>query len=143
MTFQFSRSNFQKAYPTYRKVGETIKHLDGILLGSVIDVPMVDGGFRNQTQGLFAEPLPVHNILVHYRRLELLLDGEIENLDCPALSLEGDNVLAPVHDCTVGIDRPPHDLIVVLQVNNDDLWLVVLFELLANTDIVIRFEGLL
>jgi hypothetical protein len=59
------------------------------------------------------------------------------------LSLEGDNVLAPVHDRTVGIDRPPHDLIVVLQVNNDDLWLVVLIELLANTNIVIRFEGLL
>lgn len=143
MEFHFSRSNFQTAYPTYRKVRETIEHLDWVLLGSVIDIPVVDGGLRHQTQSLVAEPLPVDNILVHDRGLELLLGGEVENLNCPALGLEGDDVLAPVHDRTVGIDRSPHDLIVVLQVNNDDLWLVVLFELLANTDIVIRFESLL
>lgn len=71
-----------------------------------------------------------------------MLYGKVEDLDCAALSFEGDNVLAPVHDGTVSVDRPPHDLIVVLQVNNDDLWLVVLIELLANTDIVIGFEGL-
>lgn len=143
MTFQSSRPNLITLYPTYRKVGKTIKHLNWVLLGSVIDVPVVDGGLGDQTQGLVAEPLPVDNILVHYRGLQLLLGGEVEDLNCPALGLEGDNVLAPVHDRTVSIDRPPHDLIVVLQVNNDDLWLVVLVELLANTDIVIRFEGLL
>lgn len=142
MIFQSSRSNLQTANFTYRKVGKTIKHLDGVLLGGVIDVPVVDGGLGNQTQGLVTEPLPVDDVLIHHCRLELLLCGKVEDLNCPALGLEGDNVLAPVHDRTVRIDWPPHDLIVVLQVNNDDLWLVVLLELLANTDIVIGFESL-
>lgn len=103
---------------------------------------MVHGGVGNQTQGLVTEPLPVDDILVHHRRLELLLCLQVEDLNCPALRLECDDVLAPVHDGAVSVDRPPHDIVVVLQVNNDDLRLVIFVELLANADIVIRFESL-
>lgn len=103
---------------------------------------MIHGSVGNQTQRLFAEPFPIDNVLIHHCRLELLLGSKVEDLDCPALGLERDDVLAPVHDGAVGIDWSPHDLIVVLQVNNDDLGLFVFIELLANADVVVRFEGL-
>lgn len=68
-----------------------------------------------------------------------MLGSEVEDLDGAALRLEGNNVLAPVHDGTVSVDGAPEDLIVVLKVDNDNLRLVVFVELLADTDIVIGF----
>lgn len=103
-----------RAQHTYRKVGKPVKHLRRVLLGSVVHVPVVHGGVGNQTQRLFTEPFPVDDILVHHCGLELLLCLKVEDLNCAPLSLEGDDVLGPVHDGTVGIDRPPHNLIVVL-----------------------------
>lgn len=99
---------------------------------------MVDGGLRDETKALFTEPLPVHYILVHYSRLQLLLCRQIEDLNCSRLGPEGNDVFVPVHDGTVGHDGAPDDLIVVLEINDDDLWLVLFIELLSDANEVIR-----
>lgn len=127
---------------TYRKVGKTVKQLHWVLLGGIVDVPVIHGSVGNQTQRRLTVPLPIDNVLIHHRRFELLFRPKIEDLNCSALSLERDDVLAPVHDGTVGVDWSPHDLIVVLQVNNNNLRLIIFVELLANADVVVRFEGL-
>lgn len=124
---------------TYSQIGKTIEHLHRVLLGGVVDVPVVNGGVSDQTQALFIEPLPVNDILIHHRRLQFRLGREIEDLNCSALSLEGNDVLVPVHDRTVRIDWPAHNIIVVLQIDDNDLWLVLVIELLPNADITIGF----
>lgn len=100
---------------------------------------MVDRGLRHQTQALFAKPLPIDDILIHNSRLELLLCGQIENLNRPALGFQGDDVPGPVHDSTVRVDRPFGDFIIVLQVDNNHLRFIIFAELLTDTDEVIRF----
>jgi len=44
-----------------------------------------------------------------------------------------------VHDGAIGLDWPPDDIEVVLEVDDDDLGRGALVSLLADTDIVIRF----
>lgn len=104
---------------------------------------MVDGSLGDQTQGPLAEPFPVNDVFIHDGRLQLLLCSEVKDLNCSALGLQRNDVLAPVHDRTVGIDWSPHHIIVVFQINNDNLGLLIFVELLANTDIVIGFKGLI
>lgn len=124
---------------TYAQVGKSVKDLNGLRLGRVKDIPVVDGSLRHQTQGLVTKPLPVHNILVHDSRLELLLCGQIENLDRSTLGFEGDDVAGPVHDGTVRVDRPLDNFIIVLQVDDNHLRLIIFAEFLTDTDEVIRF----
>jgi hypothetical protein len=88
---------------------------------------------------LLTEPLPVHNILVHDRRLELRLGCQVEYLDCLALRFEGNDILGPVHNSTVRVDGPFDDFIVVLEINDDNLGLIILVQFLADADVVIRF----
>lgn len=100
---------------------------------------MVNGCVGDQTQALLVEPLPVNNVLIHHCRLQFLLGREIEDLDCPALGLEGDDVLVPVHDRTVRVNWPAHNIIVVLQIDDNDLGLVLVIKLLPNANVVIGF----
>lgn len=100
---------------------------------------MVNRNVCHQTQTRIAEPLPVHDILIHNRRLQLLLCRQVEDLDCPSLRFESDDVLGPMHDSTVRVDRPFDDFIVVLEVDDNHLGLVIFAKFLANTEVVIRF----
>lgn len=127
---------------TYGKVGKSIEHLCRGLLRSIEDIPMVNRSVSHQTQRCFAKPLPIDNILVHRVGLELLLRPKVEDLNCAALSPEGDDVLSPMHNSIVGVNGPAHNFIVIFQVDDEDLWLVLLIELLTDADVVIGFEGL-
>lgn len=44
-----------------------------------------------------------------------------------------------MHDGTVGLDRSSDDLIVVLKVDDDDLWLLIFTKFLTDADEVIGF----
>lgn len=55
------------------------------------------------------------------------------------MGLEGDNVLGPVHDSTVRIDGTFNDLIVVLKIDYDNLWLVFFIDLLPHANEMVGF----
>lgn len=122
---------------TYTEVRKPIKDLLRVSLGRVEDIPVEDRALCHQAQALLIEPFPVHNILIHDRRLQLLLRRQVEDLDCAPLGLESNDVTVPVHDSTIRIDRALDDFIVVLQVNDDNLRLVLLGELLPDTHEVV------
>ena len=124
---------------TNTQVWQPIKNLDGLGLGRIENIPVIDRGLCHQAQALFTEPLPVDNILVHDSRFELLFCRQVENLDRSALSLESDDVFEPMHDSTVRVDRALDDLIVVLQVDDNDLRFIFFVELLADANEVVRF----
>ncbi len=42
-----------------------------------------------------------------------------------------------MHDCTVGLDRPLDYLIIVLEVDNDNIWAGTLLGLLTNAYVVV------
>lgn len=96
----------------------------------------------NKSQALLIEPFPVDNVLVHGGRFQLLFLSQVKDLKSPRLRLERDNLLVPVHDRTVGLDWAPDDIVVVLEFDDDYLRRGALVDLLANTDIVIRFQCL-
>lgn len=108
------------------------KDLDGGGLGSVIDVPVVDRRVGDEAKSVLANPLPVLDVLVHGRGLELCLGGEIEDLQRPRLRLQGDDLARPVHDGTVGFYGASLHIVAVLQVDDDDLGLGVLLLLYAD-----------
>lgn len=121
----------------YIQIWKSLEDLYGVALRRVEDIPMVDGVIRDETNARFTDPLPVYDILVHCSRLQLLLCRQIEGLNCSCLP-QGDDVSVPVHDGTVCIDGAANDLIVVLEINDDDLWLVRFIELLSDANEVIR-----
>ena len=47
-----------------------------------------------------------------------------------------------MHNGTIGLDSSLNDLIVVLEVHYDDLWLVTVGESLPHADVVIGFQSL-
>ena len=130
------------ASPTYLKIRAPIKDLDGGGLTGIEDVPVIDGVLGHEAQGGLVEPLPKDDVFAHGMRLELLLLVEVEDLEGPLSGLKGDDVLVPVHDGTIGLDRSARDIVVVLQVDNDDLGRCVLRRSLANADEAIGFQGL-
>ena len=71
-----------------------------------------------------------------------MLLPKIEDLKRALLRFESDYELVPMHDCTVGLDRPPDNVIGILEVYNDDLWRRVLIELLTDADVIVRFKSL-
>jgi hypothetical protein len=75
--------------------------------------------------------------------LQALLRLEVEQLQRPPLRLESNDRFRQMHDCTVSSNRPPDDIVCVLEVDNDCLGgrsgIVVL---LADTDILVRLESL-
>ena len=42
-----------------------------------------------------------------------------------------------MHNRTVGLDRPPHDAVAILEVDDDDLWLRILVDLLPHANEVV------
>ena len=124
---------------TYAQVRKSVEDLNWLRLGWIKDVPVIDGRLCHQTQTLVTEPLPIHDILVHDRRLQLLLCRQVEDLDRSALGFQGNDVAGPVHNSTVRIDRPLNDFIIVFQVDDNHLGLIVFAELLTDTNVVIRF----
>lgn len=124
---------------THRQIGNPIKLLQRSIFSRAEHVPVIHRIVRHQAQARLAEPLPVDNIIGHHRGLDLLLRAEVEHLDGFTLSLEGNDVFVPVHNRTVGVDGPASDFIVVLEVDNDNLWLVFLAGLLPYADVVVRF----
>ena len=81
---------------------------------------MVDCRICDQTQGCFAEPFPENHILIHRSRLQLLLLTEVKDLECPGLSLQGNDILGPVHNGTVGLDGSADDIAAILKFDDND-----------------------
>lgn len=75
-------------------------------------------------------------------RLQLRLGLKVEDLKGSRLCLECNDLLIPVHDSTVRVDRPPYDFIVIFEVDNDNLRFVIFVDFLANADEGIGFESL-
>lgn len=124
------------------EVGITLKDLDGSVLASIIDVPVVNTRRCDETKLVLADPLPELNILVHGTRLELLLLLEIKDLQCPRLSLEGDDLSVPVHDGTVGLDRPASNIVTILELDNNNFGLGGLALLFSHADVRVGLECL-
>ena len=103
---------------------------------------MIHGIIGDESQACFAEPLPKHYVLAHYRGLELLFLCEVEDLEGSLHCFEGDDLLGPVHDGTVSLDGPPHDVVAILHLNDDDLGGIGRLLGLTNAYVAVRFEGL-
>lgn len=116
----------------HRKIGVPIEDLDRGSLTLVIDIPMVHGRIGHQAQAVRAVPFPENHIFIHGGGLELLLLRQIEDLQRPRLSSEGDNLFIPVHDGGVSLDRSLGDFIVVLEIDDDHL------AILSNANIAVR-----
>jgi hypothetical protein len=80
---------------------------------------MVDCCIRNETKRCIAEPLPEYDVLVHCRRLQLLLLAQVKYLEGPGLCLERNDLFRPVHDGTIGFDRSPDDIVIVFEINDN------------------------
>ena len=119
---------------TYLKVGIAVEHLDRCRLSRVEDIPVIDAVLRDQAQRRLADPLPEHDVFAHSRGLELLLRLEIEDLQCPRLCPQGNNLARPVHDGAVGLDGASDDIIAVFQVNDENLGLGDLILLVADAN---------
>ena len=117
----------------------SFEDLDGSVLGRIEDVPVVDGGFGHETKAGLAVPLPELDVFVHDGRLQLLLARQVEDLDCPTLRLESQNLARPMHDSTVGGDRSLDDIVAILEVDYYYLRLVVFINLLSYTNERIGF----
>lgn len=119
---------------THVEVGVALEDLDGRILGGVIDIPVVDTAGCDEAQSGFTDPLPELNILVHCAGLELLLLLKVEDLEGPGLGLEGNDLLVPVHDSTVGLDRPARYVVAILELDNDNFGLCGFVLLLPNAN---------
>jgi hypothetical protein len=104
----------------YLEVCVTVKSLHWRRLGRVEDIPVVNGALGDQSQCGLADPLPEGHVLTHRGRLEFLFLLEVEDLQSTRLRLEGDNLARPVHDGTVGLDRPADDIVPVLELDDED-----------------------
>ena len=112
-----------EASSTHCKILVSLEDFNWGWLIRVKYIPVVDCSIGYKAQRCLAEPLPEHNILVHCCRLQLCLGTEIEYLEGSGLCLERNNLLRPVHDGTIGFDRSPNYIIVLLEVDDDDFGL--------------------
>lgn len=103
---------------------------------------MVNCCVCHQTQCCLAEPLPENNILVHCSRLQLLLLTKVKDLERPGLGLQRNNILGPVHDSTIGLDRSSNDIATVLEFDDYDFRGGGSSLLFADAYEGIGFEGL-
>lgn len=117
------------------KVIIALEDLDGGILARIVDIPVEDAGCCDKTELVLADPLPELDILVHGAGLELLLLLEVEDLQCSRLSLESNDLSVPVHDGTVGLDRPTGDVVAILELNNNNLRLGSFVLLLSHTHV--------
>lgn len=115
----------------------SVGDLDRGQLVLIEDIPVVYCGICDETQRVLTDPFPEDYVLIHGRGLQLLLIIQVEDLDCPRLSLQGDNVEVPVHDSTVGLDGPSGYIVAILQIDDDDFWGCGFVFLFAYADVVI------
>lgn len=71
-----------------------------------------------------------------------MLLAEIKDLECPGLSLKRNNLLGPVHNGTVGLDRSANNIVAILEFDDDYFRGGGLILLFADADEGIGFEGL-
>jgi hypothetical protein len=124
------------------KVIIALEHLDGGILTRIVDIPVEDTGCCDKTKLVLADPLPELDILVHGAGLELLLLLEVEDLQCSRLSLESNDLSVPVHDGTVGLDRPTGDVVAILELDDNDLRLGSFVLLFSHTHVGVGLECL-
>ena len=98
---------------------------------------MIDGAVGHKTQSRIAYPLPEDDLFLHGEGLELGLVCQVKNLYGMLLGSEGDDGLLPVHDGTVSLDGASHNIIVVLEVDDDDFGLSGFVELLADAEVMV------
>ena len=103
---------------------------------------MVYTRVRNKTDAVFREPLPKYYVLIHVGRFQLRPPTKVKNLQRPLLCLQGNDLLRPVHDSTIGLDRPPHDTIVVLEIDDNDFRGCIVVGFFAYAYVVVRFQRL-
>ena len=90
-----------------------------------------------------ADPPPELDVFLVAVCLQALLGLEVEQLQCPALRLEGYDGLSQVHDGTVRTDRSPDDIIGVLEVDDDGLGGCVGFVVdLTHANVLVGLECL-
>jgi hypothetical protein len=100
---------------------------------------MIHRCISDQTQRVCAKPFPEENIFIHCRRLELGFLGQVKYLERSLIRFEGNDLLVPVHDGTIGLDRSSNDLIVMFKVDNNDFRVSIFAEFLANANEVVGF----
>jgi hypothetical protein len=103
---------------------------------------VVDRPVGHEAQRRVAYPLPEDHLLLHGEGLELGLVRQVEDLNGVLLGPKRNDGLFPVHDGTVGLDGAAHDIVVVLQVDDDDFGLGGLVQLLADAEVVVGLERL-
>lgn len=100
---------------------------------------MIHRCISNQTQRVCAEPFPEENVFIHCCRLELGFLGQVEYLERSLIRFEGNDLLIPVHDGTIGLDWSSNDLIVMFETDDDDFRVGIFAEFLANANEVVGF----
>lgn len=120
----------------YAHRGIALEDLHGGLV-RLEHVPVVHTSLGDEANRALADPLPVNNVLVCGCRIQLGLLLEVEDLECPGLGPQGNDGTRPVHDGTVGLDAPAHDIAEVLEVDDDDFGRCGLVLLFANADVPI------
>jgi hypothetical protein len=82
---------------------------------------MVDSLRADECERRLADPSPELDVFLMAICLQTLLGLEVEQLQCPALRLEGYDGLSQVHDGAVSADWSPNDIVGVLEVDDDGL----------------------
>ena len=127
---------------TYVQVSIAFEHLDRRILSSIIHIPVIDTGGCDEAESRLADPLPELNVLINGAGLELLPLFQIEYLQCPRLGLQGDDLLIPVHDGTVGLDGPSRHVVAILEFDNDNFGRSALVLLFSYANVRVGFECL-
>lgn len=106
-------------------------------------VPMVDRLCADERKGGLADPSPELNVLLMAVCLQALLGLEVEELQRPALRLEGNDGLSQMHDGAVCANRSSDDIVCVLQIDDDRLGGCVGFAVdLAHANVLVGLESL-
>lgn len=128
----------------YHEICITFESLGWRKLCSVIHVPMENGGVCYERNSVCTDPFPIGDIFAHCGRFQFLLLRKVEDLKCPRLGLECNDQPTPVHNGTICLDRPPSDIIVVLQIDDDNVGVARIRRiLLPHTHIMIGLKCLL
>lgn len=97
----------------HREIAIAVEQLQRRRVGGFEYLPVVYCGVCDHTKSGGANPFPIYDILVHRRRLKLDFLAKVKYLKRSLICLECDDLPVPVHDGTVGLDRPPGNLIIV------------------------------
>ena len=75
----------------------------------------------NKTKRSFIDPSPENDVFVHITCLETLLCSKIEKLKSPRLCFQSNNGFGKVHYRAVCPNRPPDDIVQIIEVYDDGL----------------------